>query len=376
MHPPQSPASPNKRIEAVDAARGLAALIMIQGHAYHAWVQPEAKAGLAYQATRLLGTLPLPAFLLLAGAAVGLRVGAAHRRGEPSAQVRRGLVRRGLLIVGLGYAANFAFAVLDGWSSWDTLLRADVLHAIGLCIALLCAAGLRRHQGPPSLARFGWTAAVLGALCLALCPWLSSMGSQLNGTARYFAALWIDVPGVTRMPFVPLVFWASAGAVAGLGLHAATQSGRHLSPRWWWGLAAVSAMLAFLGTELTTAWVAASQQPLSRSHPAVWLNALELTARAAMVLCAGGLLSQALPESAKRALLRLGQASLVAYIFHLPFCYGSLGKALQGQLTMLEATAAVGLLMAATALVVAARVRWQAAGGLRARFAARRVRVA
>ena len=78
------------RIEAIDLARGLASLLMIQGHAYHGWVAPEHHASMGYRLTRVLGTLPLPAFLLLSGAGLAWRVHVAARRGERAEAVRRG----------------------------------------------------------------------------------------------------------------------------------------------------------------------------------------------------------------------------------------------------------------------------------------------
>ena len=71
-----------RRIESIDLARGIASLIMIQGHAYEGWVAPEHMASAGYLFTRLLGTLPLPSFLVLSGAAVALRIRAARERGE------------------------------------------------------------------------------------------------------------------------------------------------------------------------------------------------------------------------------------------------------------------------------------------------------
>ena len=84
-HPP--------RVEGIDVARGVASLIMIQGHAYHGWVAPEHHdAGYAF--TRTLGTLPLPAFLVLAGAAVTWRLNTAAARHEDPARLQRSLAKR------------------------------------------------------------------------------------------------------------------------------------------------------------------------------------------------------------------------------------------------------------------------------------------
>ncbi|MDH5493074.1 MAG: hypothetical protein OEY14_14060, partial [Myxococcales bacterium] len=68
-----SESRPRARVEGIDIARGVASLVMLQGHAYHGWVAAEHHSSPAYQLTRVLGTLPLPAFLLLSGAAVASR---------------------------------------------------------------------------------------------------------------------------------------------------------------------------------------------------------------------------------------------------------------------------------------------------------------
>src|SRR5690606_16649877 len=164
------------RIEGVDVARGVASLIMIQGHAYDGWVAPEHKASAAYLFTRLLGSLPLPAFLVLAGAAIVLRVDAARVRGESAHDVRRSVLVRGLTVLALAYAVSFAYAAMDGIEGVETLLRADVLHVIGLSIAALALLGIGGAKGPDPRRM------LVGALLLTivpalLCPWLSPLGA-------------------------------------------------------------------------------------------------------------------------------------------------------------------------------------------------------
>ena len=78
----------SRRETGVDVARALASLLMIQGHAFHGWASPAARGTGAYGFTRLLGTFPLPAFLVLAGAALVLRLRAARARHEDPARVR------------------------------------------------------------------------------------------------------------------------------------------------------------------------------------------------------------------------------------------------------------------------------------------------
>jgi len=372
-----------RRIEGVDVARGVASLIMIQGHAYDGWVDAEGKATAAYALTRLLGSLPLPAFLVLAGAAVTLRVDAARRRGEDPGRVRRAVMKRGAMIVLYGYLANLAYGLMDGFESIDTLLRADVLHVIGLSIVALAWLGIR--DGRRSMLR---AAGALFVIPSALCPWLSPLGAGVDGPLRFAVGLVVDVPGVTLMPFVPLVAWLALGSLGCSAMLAARAAGTSDAPARWlrrldapgdraldagaptWffgGLAAVSLAIAVAAHFGTGAMVEALGGSLTRAHPAVWLNVVDLGARGLLVLCVGALISQRIGARAKRLLIRLGQGSLVAYVFHIPFCYGRLGEPLRGRLDMLEATAAVAALMVVSVAAVyardAAREAWRRRAG-------------
>jgi len=426
-----------RRIEGVDVARGLASLIMIQGHAYDGWVTAEGKATAAYAFTRLLGSLPLPAFLVLAGAAVTLRVDAARRRGEDLPAVRRAVMKRGAMIVLYGYLANVAYALMDGWETVDTLLRADVLHVIGLSIVALAWLGIRddRRSMPRG-------AAALFVIPTALCPWLSPLGEHVDGPLRFAVGLFVDAPGVTLMPFVPLVAWVALGSLGCAAMLAARRAGgndaptrwlaasgkddsarlgggtpcparqslgrnasafrprpgaldttsrspihhTHLrrwlralpaaseraldagAPTWFFGGLAAVALAVAIGAHVGTgALVDGLGGALTRAHPAVWLNVVDLGARGLLVLCVGALISQRVGARAKRLLIRLGQGSLVAYVFHIPFCYGRLGEPLRGRLDMAESTAAVVALMGVSVVAVyardAARAAWRRRAG-------------
>lgn len=192
-------------------ARGLASLLMIQGHAYHGWVAPAARDD-AYALTRVLGTLPLPAFLVLAGAAVTWRLQAGRDRGQDPRVLRTALARRGLQVLGYGYLVSLAYAALDGGRGWPTLLRADVLHVIGLSIATsaLCVGS------ESSPARFARRCLAVGLVVTALCPWLADL--EVPDALAPVVGLFVDAPPYTRMPRVPLFAWFAVGAGAAAGM--------------------------------------------------------------------------------------------------------------------------------------------------------------
>lgn len=348
------------RIEGVDVARGVASLIMIQGHAYDGWVAPEHKTTASYLFTRLLGTLPLPAFLVLAGAAIVLRVEAGRRKNEPSSAVRRSVAKRGLSVLGAAYVVSFAYALMDGADGLETLLRADVLHVIGLSILAFALLGIGESR----------TRMLLAALALvivpsALCPWLSPLGANVEGPLRFVAALFVDVPGVTLMPFVPLASWLGVGALVAMAMLRARRRAEGPPSRagapdgFLVTLALCSLAVAIVATRATGLVVEALGGELTRAHPAVWLNVVDLSARGTFVLATAALLSTRLPERVRRVFIRIGQGSLVAYVVHIPFCYGRLGAPIRDRLDMPTATVFVALLMALSYGAVVLRDAWR-----------------
>lgn len=348
----------SKRNLSVDLARGVASLIMIQGHAYDGWVAPAYKDSEAYLFTRLLGTLPLPAFLVLSGAAVALRVDAAARRGEAAKDVRHALMRRGVQVVLWGYLVNVAYALMDGGQGLGTWLRADVLHVIGLSIFTLAWLGVRESRsgvvhrnGPPDAGMLQRAALGIGLVSVLACPALTAWARHASDAWwGYLIAPVGEVPGITRMPLVPLAAWACAGVLVARGVRSAETAVDSPSSRGHRGLVVVAGtglLLAWVGTWATQALLAELGGRLSRSHAAVIPNAIDGAGRGLFVLGAGALAASALPRALRARVALLGRHSLIAYVFHIPFCYGSLGAPWRGRLDMPAASIGVLLLMTA-----------------------------
>ena len=348
------------RVEGVDVARGLASVLMIQGHAFDGWSRPEVKrAGLYALESQGLQSLALPAFLVLAGAGVALRVEAAVARAEPARDVRRGLLRRGATLVAAGYALSAVSALLDGWEGPETWLRADVLHVIGLSLVGLAALGIRGRGAEGVDA--GWLTKVAVALAVVpvlVCPWVSARTHGLTGPVGWVVGPFADVADITRMPVVPLVAWVALGVLVVQAWIATNRDARDVAGapprvvRWTLGLA-VACAGAF--TWLEHGMVAALGGTLSRAHPGVVANAMQLGARGVFVLGLGAWCAPRIPHRFRTALVRLGQGSLWAYAFHVPFCYGAPGR----WLGLRDALSGPECVVAATGLVLAsAGVVW------------------
>ncbi len=135
------------RLHYIDWFRGLAALIMLQGHSFHAFTRPDLRDQSGYVLSQFVGGLPPAVFLFLAGLTLALRLDGAEKKGlPPLARVVEGWKRSGYLFV-LAFLFRFQMWVF-GWpnSPWTDIFRVDILNAMGLGVAVMSLMGLLRTE--------------------------------------------------------------------------------------------------------------------------------------------------------------------------------------------------------------------------------------
>ena len=321
-----------RRLEAVDAARGIAVLAMFVAHGYDGWVAEPYKVGLAYRITREIAALAMPSFVLLAGVAVGLRMRSGAADAE-TGSLQRSIVPRGLQLILTGYALSLAHALLDGGLTRATLLRSDALHAIGASLTLVALLLPWRTRAPRELER---RAILVSALLLLATPWLTRALHDTSGALAYPLALLVRVDGLTGFAAFPLAALCAAGvALSG------PVSARLVTTRDAYTLTAGAALGAGACEFATARTLEALGGTLSPSHLAVLPNALDGLCRGMCALGLGALVTRQAPDLVRRSLQALGQRSLWAYALHVPLCYGRLATPLRGRLDLTTATLAV-----------------------------------
>ncbi len=118
--------------------RGLACILMFQTHCYDAWLGGEARNTTFLKGSQLLGTLPAPLFLFLAGISFALVTEKLIRKNLTPAEITRTMARRGAEILAFGLLFRLQeFLIAWGWAPWSDLLRVDVLNIIGLSMILM-----------------------------------------------------------------------------------------------------------------------------------------------------------------------------------------------------------------------------------------------
>jgi len=130
--------APVQRLPYLDWLRGLAAVIMLQGHVFHSFLRPELRDGGPYRISQFAGGMPPAIFLFLLGVTFAFLMDGLERRSVPAgARVRAAAKRSGYL-----FALAFAFR-LQQWivsidkSPWTDLLRVDILNVMGMSLLLL-----------------------------------------------------------------------------------------------------------------------------------------------------------------------------------------------------------------------------------------------
>lgn len=337
--------------------RGLACILMFQTHCYDAWLGGAARDTTFLKASQLLGTLPAPLFLFLAGISFALVTDKLMRKNLSSAEITKTMVRRGAEIFAFGLLFRLQeFLIAWGWAPWSDLLRVDILNIIGLSMilmGLICGVTLKacgkmrdsyriipapapqqRTLGASHVAEtphgFGRCRAVLVATSIAAASLIALLTPPLYTTWRPSWLPWpiesyisgchnLGAPQPWLFPLFPWTAFAFAGLAAGFVLFS-DQARIHT--------AQFLAAFAVLGA---LAIVAARQLDHSYFHLYstydYWHTSPNfLMMRVGLLLvisfltyawCRWGLATRGFSP-----LIQLGQTSLLVYWVHIEFVYG------------------------------------------------------
>lgn len=355
--------SATSRLPALDWMRGLAVVLMIQTHAYQAWLNTPAKASTFYAWSRFVGGFPAPMFLFLAGAALALLAEARFRRGAAPVEVRREGLKRAaeVAIYAVGFRVFMYFSA--GSVNPASLLRVDVLNCMAVAMALAAWLVLPRRA---SATRAGLGA--VGGLAVAVltplawdAPWPTWLPAPLLGYVS-------GRPLRAAFPLFPWGGYLAVGVAAGVWLAAAARTGT--VGRCCARLAALGLLLVPLGWALDhlPAFASLPRYDFWRTSPNYFLMK---TGVLLVVLGLAEAWMRAPWSQAPSALRLFGRTSLLIYWLHIEVVYGRwVAPAARQALDVDGASRALAWLVAAMLLAAWLRVH----GLVRARtwLAARR----
>jgi len=126
------------RLVYLDWMRGLAVLIMLQGHVMDAWVRPADRSGEWFWLSQFLGGLPAPIFLFLVGVSLALVLDRMRTKGASSRELALKVLRRGGWILLLAYIFRVEqFLMWYPASDWRGIFKVDTLNCIAICTLIV-----------------------------------------------------------------------------------------------------------------------------------------------------------------------------------------------------------------------------------------------
>ena len=313
----------------LDWLRGLAAIVMLQGHTFHSLLRPELREHPAFIFSQFFGGQAAAIFLFLTGITFGL--GMNKREDLPAWQRITGALRRAryLFLLAIAFRLQMWVFALPN-QPWTDLLRVDVLNAMGATAALLSLIALAR-----GMRRVRW--AVLAGIALAaLAPVMS--GLETGG-----------IPGAVRDYFVPSTAFSMFPWGSYLAFGLAAGSAVPFVKRGEWSR--VMQWAALCGFGLLLAGQYFSNLPFSiYSNSNFWLNSPALVAcklGITLLLGSGAFLWTEYFSAGWSWVRLLGTTSLAVYWVHVELLYGRWLSFFKERLTVWECVAASAALVLA-----------------------------
>jgi hypothetical protein len=201
------------RLIYLDWLRGVAGIVMLQGHAFHSFLKPDLRGGAAYMYSQFLGGMPPAIFLFLTGITLAFLMYSFERKGISPANRLTGALRRAGYLFGIAMLLRLQLWLFSWPSPWTNLLKVDILNCMGFGIALMSVMALFTTAQRVRLC------AALGLLIAALSPLVSQLDwAAAPGIMKAYIA-----PDYNAFSFFPwaayLAFGMSAGSLIRLLKH-------------------------------------------------------------------------------------------------------------------------------------------------------------
>ena len=295
------------RLEYLDWVRGLGAVIMLQGHAFHSFLKPELRAGGPYVLSQFVGGMPPAIFLFLTGVTLAFLMDSTERKGlTPRERVSIAFRRSGYLFL-LAFAFRLQLWIFAWPAPWTDLLRVDILNCMGMAIAAMSVMAVLR-----TAERVRWCA--IAGLAIAFA---SPLISQMNWSALPSLVRNYLIPDYNFFSFFPWAAYLAFGMSAGSIIRSIPAEATGRAMRW----------AALAGGVLVLASQFAARLPYSiYAKSEFWLNspAQVLTKQGVtfLLLAVAFLWTRHVSKGGWSWVRQLGITSLLVYWVHIELVYG------------------------------------------------------
>ncbi len=353
------------RLAYIDWMRGLACVLMFQTHSYDAWLSESARKSTFFMYSQLIGGLPAPLFLFLAGISFALVIDKLRSRAPDPDRIARTTIRRGAEILGFGILfriQQFLFGV--PWAPWTGLFVVDILSTIGISMMMMGAL-CRLTASPEAPVRQRWqtilTAIAAGLGISMLTPplwttwrprWLTwPLESYINGVHTY------KEPTGQFFPIFPWAGFAFIGLSIGLILLSGWARRRE----------GVSVAIVGAGGVITVVfarWLTVQPNHLYavddywRTSPSFFI--LRIGIMIAILFVSYAWCRWGAAQKGFSPMIQMGQTSLLVYWVHIEFVYGKFS--ILPKKAMSIGVASAGLIMITLMMLALSVARTKAKG--------------
>jgi uncharacterized membrane protein len=196
----------SSRLAFLDWSRGLAALIMLQGHVFHSLTMPALRTDGPYVLSQFIGGITPAVFLFLTGVTLAFLMDGRERKGATAPQIIWAALRRAGYLAGIAVLFRLQlWAFAAGQSPWTDLFKVDILNSMALAVGLFSLMAVFTTEDRIKLC------AVLGVAVAAAGPVISQMDwSRVHPFVRAYVA-----PDANAFSFFPWAAFVAFGMSAG-----------------------------------------------------------------------------------------------------------------------------------------------------------------
>lgn len=337
-------ASRKNRLAFIDWTRGMAALIMLQGHVFHSFAKPELRETSPYIISQFIGGIAPAIFLFLMGVTLAFMLDGLERKGASGVARVRATLRRSvyfLLVAMLFRLQLWLFAYPQ--SPAADMLKVDILNCMFAAVVTLTPLALISTRERVR------AAVVVGFLIAVASPLVSMAEGMFPGLLKMYL-----VPDTRYFSYFPWAAFVAFGIGSGSMLRIISFEHMHRTMIW-------SAIIGF-GLVISAQYF--SNLPYSL-YPSVdfWLNSPGLTfikAGVILLLLAFTFLWTH-SHHGWSPVRQIGQTSLLVYWVHIELVYGRLFGYFKERLSygecVLSALALWGAMLALS--YASTRYRWR-----------------
>lgn len=342
------------RLAFIDWTRGLAAVVMIQGHVFHSFTRTDLRDKGPFMLSQLLGGLPPAIFLFLTGITFAFLMHGQEKKETGSWQRIVAALKRSRYLLLLAFLFRLQLYVFGYPTSPAAgLLKVDILNCMGFAMLVFAPMAVFTTRERIKLCT------VLGLLIAGLAPVVSSM--DVSTVPRLMQDYL--VPSLDYFGFFPWAAFLAFGMAVGSVLRVIKHEDLSRAMLW---------MLA-VGLGLITAAHYASELPYS-FYPksdfwlnSPWLTLIKLGVTLAVLAVAYLWVQLGVEVQRWNFVVQLGTTSLLVYWVHIEIVYGRWLGIWKENLSVPQVLAFTGVLLAAMLLLSIGQTRF---GQMRAFFKA------